>query len=173
MEFEIVLTDVNDDLCEAWRQVFRHPNVTVEPGSMFEVAADAYVSPANSHGIMDGGLDRLLRNRFPGVDARVQAAIDEIGGMLPVGQALVVETDDPDIPYMVSAPTMVYPANISGTRNVYAAMLAILRVVAHYNSANDNAIRSIAIPGLGTGVGRMSPEGTAAQMRDAFDDFLP
>ncbi|HWA83633.1 MAG TPA: hypothetical protein VG820_09380 [Fimbriimonadaceae bacterium] len=44
-------------------------------GNLLDVAADAYVSPANSFGIMDGGIDIVLRDRFPLVESRVQDAI--------------------------------------------------------------------------------------------------
>lgn len=101
VQFQIVLGDVNEDLCHAWRSNFHHRAVTVAHGDFFDIDADAYVSPANSRGAMDGGFDLLLRNRFPGVDARVQREIDQRGGLLPVGAAVVVETDDYDVPYLV------------------------------------------------------------------------
>ncbi len=172
MNFEIILSDTNEEVCAAFRQLFRHRLVTVEDGDLFEVAADAYAAPGNSHGIMDGGLDRLLRTRFPGVEARVQRTIDRIGGLLPVGQAITIETDDAEIPFLVYAPTMLVPGSLSSTRNVHAAMLAILNAVANHNRSNDNEIHSIAITGLGTGVGRLAPYAAAIQMRSAFEEFL-
>ncbi len=57
-----------------------------------------------------GGL--LLRERFPGVDVEVQQEIDGRGGLLPVGRAIVVETGDFEVPYLVCAPTMVVPMDI-------------------------------------------------------------
>jgi len=172
MNFEIILCDVNQDLCSAWRSRFRDPNVTVDCGDFFDVAADAYTSPANSYGIMDGGFDGLLRARFRGVDVRVQREIDRLGGLLPVGHAIVVETLDPDVPYLVSAPTMLNPGDVSSSNNVYLAMLAALRAVRDFNEENDDAIESLAVPGLGTGVGRVSPAAAAGQMWQAFQDFV-
>lgn len=172
MQFEIILCDIDPDVCHAWRRAFRGHSVSVEEGDFFDVAADAYVSPANSHGIMDGGLDLLLRNRFPGVESRVQRAIDARGGLLPVGQAVVVETGDSDVPYLVSAPTMIRPSSILGTRNVYLAMGAIPASIDMFNQDNSDDIRSVAIPGLGTGVGRMTPEAAASQMLEAYENWL-
>lgn len=172
MKFEVVLADINEEVCVAWRQMIRHQMVAVEYGDLLEVAADAYVSPANSQGIMDGGLDRQLRARFPGVEARVLRAIDELGGVLPVGRAVTVETQDADVPYLICVPTMALPGRISGSGNAYAAMLAALREVARFNFSNENGIGSVAIPGLGTGVGRLAPEEAASQMRDALEQFL-
>src|ERR1022692_1189346 len=150
MNFEIILADTNEEVCAAFRHLFRHHLVSVEEGDLFEVAADAYVSPGNSHGIMDGGLDRLLRARFPGVEAKVQKAIDRGGGLLPVGQAVIVETDDSDVPFLVCAPTMAVPSSLANTRNVHEAMLAALRAVSGYNLSNHDAIQSVAIPGPST-----------------------
>jgi O-acetyl-ADP-ribose deacetylase (regulator of RNase III) len=172
MNFEIILSDTNEEVCAAFRQTLQHRLVTVEDGDLFEVAADAYAAPGNSHGIMDGGLDRLLRARFPGVEASVQRSIDRLGGLLPVGQAVTVETDDGDVPFLIYAPTMPVPGSLSTTRNVHSAMLAILRAVANHNRSNDNEIHSIAITGLGTGVGRLAPDAAASQMRSAFEEFL-
>ncbi|HLK14770.1 MAG TPA: macro domain-containing protein [Fimbriimonadaceae bacterium] len=172
INFEIILADTNEEVCTAFRHLFRHRSVAVEEGDLFDVAADAYVSPANSHGIMDGGLDRLLRSRFPGVEARVQQAIDREGGFLPVGQAVIVETGDSDVPFLVCAPTMALPSSLGSTRNVHAAMLAVLRAVSEHNLSSGDAIQSVAIPGLGTGVGRLPAHAAVSQMRAAFEQFL-
>lgn len=172
INFEIILADTNAEVCIAFRHLFRHRQVSVEAGDLFDISADAYAAPGNSHGIMDGGLDRLLRARFPGVEARVQRAIDRMGGLLPVGQAITVETDDAEIPFLVYAPTMPVPGSLSSTRNVHAAMLAILNAVADHNASNDEEIRSIVITGLGTGVGRLAPDAATSQMRAAFEEFL-
>jgi len=172
MDFELTLCDVNEDLCHAWRKGFRGHGVEVVCGDFFDVAADAYVSPANSHGIMDGGFDLLLRARFPGVDVRVQREIDKRGGMLPVGHAVIVETGDWDVPYLVSVPTMEIPSRIAHTNNVFLAMGALLRTVHSFNAEADSPILSVAVPGLGTGVGEMHPTMAASQMLEAFEAFL-
>ena len=60
---------------------------------------------------MDGGID-LPYLRYFGTDlqARVHAKIrSSFFGELPVGQATVVPTDQPIVPYLVSAPTMRIP----------------------------------------------------------------
>ena len=121
---------------------------------------------------MDGGFDRALRSRFPGVEVIVQREIDRRGGLLPIGQAVVVETEDPDVPFLVCAPTMIYPSDIRSTRNVFFAMLAALNAVHQFNIENEDIIGSVAIPGLGTGIGRVSPMTAASQMHEAFQEFI-
>ena len=172
MDFELILCDVNADLCHEWRTRFRKHGVEVQYGDFFDVAADAYVSPANSRGIMDGGFDLLLRNRFPGVDVKVQREIDRRGGKLPVGHAIVVETGDWDVPYLVSAPTMEIPSVIAHTNNVFLAMRATLKAVHAFNAENNSAIQSLAVPGLGTGVGKVPPSMAAHQMVEAYEAFI-
>lgn len=171
-DFNVVLCDVLPELARAWRSAFAaDPEVQVRRGDLLEVDAEAYVSPANSYGFMDGGIDAALSARFPRVEARVQAAIARAGELLPVGQALVVETEDRDVPYLVCAPTMELPSRVGHTVNAYRAMLALLSAVAQFNSANDDAIGSVAVPGLCTGVGEMEPEVCAGQMAQAYAEW--
>src|SRR4029434_4261958 len=62
---KIVLAAVEDDLADAWE---RHcgdlPDVSVHRGSILDLPVDAVVSPANSFGFMDGGIDHLYSDRF-------------------------------------------------------------------------------------------------------------
>ncbi len=51
-------------------------------------------------------------------------------------------------------------------------MFAMLRAVARFNRDNDDPIRSVLCPGLGTGIGCMSPENAAQQMALAYRNFL-
>lgn len=55
---QLVLVDRQAPLVRAWERAFgEYPEVTVVQGDFFARPADAMVSPANSFGIMDGGLD--------------------------------------------------------------------------------------------------------------------
>ena len=63
-------------------------------GSILEESADAIVSPANSFGYMDGGVD-LAYSRFFGFELqdRLQAYLHEhYFGELPVGSAVIIQT---------------------------------------------------------------------------------
>ena len=62
---KLYLIDSKSELCDKWRQVFSsYPEVEVFTGDYFQQSADAIVSPANSFGIMDGGLDLAIRNEL-------------------------------------------------------------------------------------------------------------
>jgi O-acetyl-ADP-ribose deacetylase (regulator of RNase III) len=173
--FSIHLRDINADVVEAWRAAFADvADVEVSLGDIFAEEADAILSPANSFGHMDGGID-LLYSRYFGweLQTNLQAVLAEHHyGELPVGQAIVLATGHEHFPFLVSAPTMRVPARIDQTVNVYLAFRAALIAVRSHNARADEAIQSLLVPGLGTGVGAMPPARAARQMRLAYDSIL-
>jgi O-acetyl-ADP-ribose deacetylase (regulator of RNase III) len=167
------LRDNNVEVVQAWREHFKDIDaVKLSAGDIFELDAnvDAIVSPANSFGYMDGGIDLVYVERFGWeLQDRLQSHIKEQhDGELPVGQATIVETDDPGIPFLVSAPTMRVPMNVSQTLNAYLAFRAAIRAVRQHNAEGDRVIRSLLCPGLCTAVGRMPPTVAARQMATAY-----
>jgi O-acetyl-ADP-ribose deacetylase (regulator of RNase III) len=171
----ILLRDINPGVVESWEAAFAGvAGVEISRGDIFGKTADAIVSPANSFGFMDGGIDALYSRRFGwDLQERLQALLRaEHGGELPVGQAVLVETRDPEIPYCVSAPTMRVPMVVAETVNAYLAFRASLRLVLECNRRSPGAIKSLLCPGLGTAVGRMPPGRCARQMRAAYDNVI-
>jgi len=175
----LVLVDLNTAVVQAWSDICGDlENVTVRFGSIFDVSCDALVSPANSFGFMDGGLDYKISEFFGwGVQRRLQELIrTRHHGELLVGAAEIVETHHPKIPYVISAPTMRVPMILRETVNVYLATRAVLLLVKHGTLADGTAVRevaqTVAFPGMGTGVGRVPPEVCARQMRAAIEDIL-
>ena len=184
----IHLRDLGEPLVEAWRREFDGiGTVTISCGDIFserpgpigpsdpiDIKADAVVSPANSFGFMDGGIDALYTYQFgPGLQQRLQGVLArEYGGELPVGAAVVVTTGHSDIPWCISAPTMRVPRDISDTVNAYLAFRAALRAAVAHNGSGQPPIKSILCPGLGTAVGRMPVHRCARQMRVAWDRVL-
>lgn len=154
----------------SWRSAFDGcDDVTVVAGDILRFEADALVSPANSFGFMDGGLDLIYSQHFGWeLEGRVRAAIlEEHHGELLVGQALVVPTEHARVPWLISAPTMRVPMRIEDTPNAYLAFRAVLiAALAHPQ------IHRVLCPGLGTGEGRMPPDRCAQQMRCAYDTIL-
>jgi O-acetyl-ADP-ribose deacetylase (regulator of RNase III) len=179
MAVNITLIDLNIRIVEAWRNICGDlENVNIQYGSIFDLACDAIVSPANSFGFMDGGLDhRISKFLGWGVQERLQQMIrTKHYGELLVGTAEIVETYHPNIPYVISAPTMRMPMILHETVNPYLATRAVLLLAKHGVFENGQAIkdvvRTIAFPGMGTGVGCVTPEVCAKQMRAAIDDVL-
>ena len=168
---DIFLHTFESGMADAWRKLFRGmPAVVIVEGDILEGPCDAVVSPANSFGFMDGGIDLAYR-RFFGLDlqSRVQAKIqNESYGELPVGQATVVSTGHDAIPYLVAAPTMRVPDRIEDTVNVYLACRAALLVVLAHNHGTSRPINSVRVPALGTGIGAMPLARAAHQMHAAY-----
>lgn len=171
MGFRILLRDRKPELAEAWRAAFSGAaNVEISHGDIFDVRADAIVSPANSFGFMDGGIDLVYSQKFGwDLQERLQTKIvEERYGELPVGQALIIETNDDGIPFLVSAPTMRVPAIVDDTPNAYLAFRAALIAVKDHNAVHPHKIESLLCPGLGTAVGRMPVDRAAEQMALAY-----
>jgi hypothetical protein len=60
---KLYLADRAPQLARAWAEAFEEFDfVSVVEGDFFSVPADAMVSPTNSFGIMDGGLDLAIRD---------------------------------------------------------------------------------------------------------------
>ncbi len=169
---KLILRDKNPDLVEAWKLHFKGvPDVEANFGHIFEVAADALVSPANSFGFMNGGIDAVYSTRFGlGLQGDLQDRIvTEMDGEIPVGGAMLVEIKgDKQYKWLIAAPTMRVPMDISGTVNAYMAMRAVLRLVKKVNAGDGDKIESVLCPGLGTAVGRLPVNIAAFQMREAY-----
>lgn len=176
---EIYLRDRNPSLVRAWEEIFSdYPNVHPSFGDIFAegpwLDVQAVVSPANSFGFMDGGID-FVYSAYVSEKLR-EHLWQEYQGELLVGQAVVMDMRETDpkgvhktrierIPYLISAPTMRVPTDVSQTVNAFLAFRAVLR------EAKKHGIESILCPGLGTSIGRMPYETCAVQMFEAFTTF--
>lgn len=159
------LVDRNEEMCRQWNLYFKDcDDVVIHHGDFFSLKTDCIVSPANSFGFMDGGLDRIISNVVGwNTEMKLQKVISEkYSGELLVGQAELIETDYEQIPYCISAPTM----RVEDTVNVYLASKAIFNLL-----KNETRINSVTISGLGTGVGRVPYDVCARQMREAYNDI--
>jgi len=177
---ELVLCAVEAPLAQAWLTVAENrPGIRVHPGSVLDIEAQAVVSPANSFGWMRGGIDALYSRAFPEVEQNVRSGVLAYhGGELPVGEALIVPTGEAAPEWMISAPTMreageQLPAD---TVHPYLAARAVFRLWLHGRLENGvpvrDAVRTIAMPGLGTGVGEVEPQTCARQVAAAWDEVF-
>ncbi|KAL5010038.1 hypothetical protein ScPMuIL_012343 [Solemya velum] len=181
------LRDKNKRMVESWHQMFDEfeGRVEISKGDIFRgaPAADAIVSPANSFGFMDGGIDMAYSLHFGWqMQERLQKAIrEDKNGELLVGDAIIIPTfengryDDSkdwsqynegqEIKYLISAPTMRVPAEVCHTVNAYLAFRAVILTVQRHNrQPGAEPIRTVLCPGLGTAVGKMPHKRSANQM---------
>ena len=137
--------------------------ITCLQGSLLDVEAQAIVNAANSHGLMGGGVAGIIR-RVAGSqvedEAREQAPI-------PVGDAVLTSGGRTRFAGIIHAPTMPEPAMRIPVENVKLATRAALRL------ADEQGFVSLAIPGMGTGVGRVAPGEAAQGMVEEIRQFQP
>lgn len=176
----LVLCAVSESLARAWDAAIDvRPDIRVHRGSVLEVSADAVVSPANSYGWMRGGIDAVYAQAFPSIEQLVRSAVLAYhGGELPVGEALVVPTGVASPAWLISAPTMRSPGELlpPDTVHPYLAARAVFRLWRDGTLDSGEpvraAVRTIALPGMGTGVGGVAPEACARQVIAAWDEVL-
>lgn len=174
----VVLVDLHGSLADAARKAgwpgdviawtrLQDVALAYEPGS-------AVVSPANSLGFMDGGVDfPISRVMFPGVEERLRGMIADgpyrtlLGRpCLPIGKALVVPVPGKPGVQVVSAPTMWLPQDVRGTHNAYHATFAAVQ------AACEAGVSTLIFPGMCTGCGRLKPDEAVAQMTQALQDHF-
>jgi O-acetyl-ADP-ribose deacetylase (regulator of RNase III) len=171
------------------------PAVTYTCGDIVSVPRDgaAFVSPANSLGVMDGGIDMVLsREMFVGCEKRLRVAIAALGHKTKLGrpylrvgsatwfmvdrapagalQVLSPLTGGPATGF-IAAPTMFVPHDVSDTQNAYWAFLATLVAMDRIEKASGGVVNTLVCTSLCCGVGRMNPKESARQMFRAWNDF--
>ena len=135
---------------------------------------NAIVSPANSYGFMNGGIDRDINKIMNNIEIDVKQRINQIGNydsrgdrFLPVGKCEVVTKSNM---HLFVAPTMMMPSKIkNGELNVMMAFYAILQKA--FNMTQNGVHIVLACPCLGTGVGQMDPYESAKQILTAWNYF--
>lgn len=176
MDFELILIDIDEEVCAEFEEQFGYfPHVRVVNGFFEEVDTyDCMVSPANSFGMMDGGIDKSIIDYFgKELEDDVQHYIlEHYSGEQPVGTSFILPTFHPKHPFLAHTPTMQIPQNIEGTTNVYYAMKAMLSAVKLFNKTHEEQIKSVLCPGMGTLIGEMSPYEAVRQMALAYGHFI-
>jgi O-acetyl-ADP-ribose deacetylase (regulator of RNase III) len=172
----LILAAPSSALFNAFQDHFvSFPNVAIV-GDRFEwiPAFDCLVSPANSFGMMDGGMDAAITQFFGlSLERRVKERIlDDYLGEQPVGTSFIIETEHPKHPFLAHTPTMRVPMSIQGTDIPYVAMWAMLLAIRQHNLTHPQPIARVVCPGLGTGIGQVPYPEAARQMAIAYDHFL-
>lgn len=172
---KVVLVDVNRAVTAAWQAAFADvPEVEIVRGSIVRRKTDAWVTPTNARGSMDGGMDAVVNRHFGGrIQELVQTEIGKrYGGLMPVGSATCVPTGGLRPRYLISTPTMVASSeDVSHTLNVALACAAAFQAIHIQNLAEPGSIESVALPGLGAATGRVPPRMCANLMWTAYTLF--
>jgi O-acetyl-ADP-ribose deacetylase (regulator of RNase III) len=171
----VVLVDVNAAVVRAWGTAFADtPEVSIVKGSILTQAVDAWVTPTNSRGRMDGGVDAVVKRYLgTGIERKVQSEIArEYNGVMPVGAATCVPTGADFPRFLISTPTMVASSeDVSETMNVALACAAAFQAIHLQNAREPDSIASVALVGLGAATGRVPPRVCANLMWTGYTLF--
>jgi len=140
----------------------QYKKIQVKKGDITNIEVDAIVNPANSHGLMGGGVALSIKKKG-GADIEKEAISK---APIPVGEAIATTAGKLKAKYVIHAPTMEEPAQPSNIKAIKKATLAALK------KASELKISSIAFPGMGTGVGGVPKTKAAQAMIETIKDFL-
>jgi O-acetyl-ADP-ribose deacetylase (regulator of RNase III) len=130
--------------------------IHVAIGDLTQLTVDAIVNPANSLGIMAGGVAASIGEAGgPAIEEEARACAP-----VAVGAAIVTTAGELFVKAVIHAPTMEEPGMKIGVENVRRATRAALLAAARLN------YQSIALPAIGTGVGGVPYDEAARAMVD-------
>jgi len=137
--------------------------VTVVQGSILDADVQVIVNAANSLGLMGGGVAGVIK-RAAGAEVEREAVKD---APIRVGKAVLTSGGKTKFRGIIHAPTMPEPGMRIPAQNVALATKAALTL------ADEKGFESIAIPGMGTGVGGVAHADAARVMVEAVRTFSP
>ncbi len=135
--------------------------IVLQEGDITQVRADAVVNPANSRGEMGGGVAGALRKvGGPAIEQEAKSKAP-----IPVGEAIF--TTAGTLPYkgIIHAPTMEEPAERTTAEKVRKAVQAAVICADSYE------VKTLAMPGMGSGIGGLSPISCADVMIETLRHY--
>ncbi len=136
--------------------------IDVVHGSLIDAEVEAVVNAANSQGLMGGGVAGFLK-KVAGAEVEREAVAQ---APIALGSAVVTTAGVLEhLKGIVHAPTMERPAMRVPAENVYQATCGALE------AAEGAGFASLAVPGMGTGVGGVAHDEAARQMVRALRGF--
>lgn len=125
-----------------------------------DIVADAIVSPANSWGFMDGGIDAVYTQMWgPKLQEKVQEKIfKQHENGLVIGTGFFVDLPEPiisstpQVKKMLIVPTMYHPQTLASALDIYLAWTVVFKL------CRDLKLEKIICPSMGTGAGRLRTE---------------
>ncbi|RLI92186.1 MAG: macro domain-containing protein [Candidatus Altiarchaeales archaeon] len=135
--------------------------IKVIKGDITSMEVDAIVNPANSLMLMGGGV--ALAIKLKGGEIIEKEAMEK--APVPVGEAIFTKAGKLKAKYVIHSPTMEKPAQKISLKEVEKATIAALKV------ANSLKLKSLAFPGMGTGVGGVDKDEAAKVMVDCIKNY--
>jgi len=126
--------------------------IIIEQEDITELEIEAIVNPANSYGYMGGGVAGAIKEKG-GQEIEMEAVSK---APIPIGCAVITTAGKLKARHVIHSSTMEQPAGLTNIDNVKEAVRAALEC------ADENKLKKIAMPGMGTGTGSV-PKGKAAE----------
>lgn len=137
------------------------PVIEVKKASITTLKVEAIVNPANSFGYMGGGVAGIIKK--VGGQAIEDEAIEQTP--IQIGQAVITCAGDLVCHKVIHAPTMHNPSERTDAHKVLCATKAALEL------ADECGFKSLALPGMGTGIGGLDKKEAAEIMVKAIKDM--
>jgi O-acetyl-ADP-ribose deacetylase len=135
--------------------------IVVEKKSLLDLNVDAIVNPANSKGEMGGGVAGAIKKQGgPQIEKEAMAQAP-----IAIGEAVLTSAGKLGCKFVIHSPTMEKPAEKTTGEKVFRATTAAIEL------AKKKNLKTLGFPGMGTGVGKVSPEESAKSMVDALRNF--
>lgn len=163
MPARYILFDINSAYTKVWTRHLGDYPWEVRNASITDVQADIYVSPANGHGQLDGGIDKLFPKMFPGIQGIVNTELSIYKSRKPplgVGSCLLVSIPQRKSKLLL-APTMDLPSKLKHPWNAFWSCLCVFYLTKDLDV-------TVAIPGMGTGTGHIEPDDMLKMMQWAW-----
>lgn len=173
---KIIIVDRKAEVISALHRAFTDQDaelfemVEIRNDSIENIDADAIVSPANSFGNMDGGVDAVITDLIGSktVKRLEKEILKNWHGELPVGASITLKCEpESKYQYLISTPTMRVPENVVHTTNAYVAFRSALLA-----AMKEPEIETILVPCFCTGWGGMTGVQAAVQMKLAFEQVM-
>ena len=169
----VYLLAVRDELADAFRLAFADMENVIIVQDDFESfmashpEVDGIVSPANSFGMMTGGLDKTLRDYF---GMELQEAVRDViltqcFGEQTVGTSIAVDIPGCSGKKLIHTPTMRTPSVIIDYQTVYLCMRSAL------TAAIKSGVRYLMVPAFGGSTGKVPENVIASNMREAYEQI--
>ncbi len=131
-------------------------------GNLIKLEVDAIVNPANSEGEMGGGVAAAIKK---GGGAVIEKEAME-KAPIPIGKAVLTTSGKLKCQFIVHVPTMKVPVQKTSVENISRATLAALRTAREYD------FETLAMPGMGTGSGKVPVTDAAAAMIETIKKYF-
>lgn len=129
---------------------------------------DCVITPGNSFGIMDGGFDKVILDKYPKAQMNIQQGIGRLYGReLPVGSALSCRLSNGVT--LIYVPTMRFPGPVTDKATAYNSALSAFSLIAQFGQFKDkDPITKVVMPLFATATGGIPPKWSARQICLAY-----